>query len=198
MTRVFQITDIKQGSKEQSQHLYSIYISHHYWKWINRGKEVTLAEPSIVRLQTESQLFRALRDNLTSLTVSDSLWASHIPSQPRPFFVMLLWEARSIISCVTELLSDIRTVQMDDPTTPPWPTDIKPSLFCSVLSFPILSESSAAVICYCGKKEDIFPGFPAGLCPRATFWALPKEQEAWRCRHTGDVPQRLGFPFAFR
>lgn len=55
---------------------------------------------------------------MTCLTVSVSPSASHIPSQPHPVFVMLR-EAKSVISCVTELLSDIRAVLMDDPTTRP-------------------------------------------------------------------------------
>lgn len=80
-------------------------------------------------LQRDVHWSRVVRDALMSFTVSDSLSDSHIPSLHHCSIVIPLCEGRSIRSCVTELLSDIRAVQMDDPTTSPWPPDKKPSLF---------------------------------------------------------------------
>lgn len=80
-------------------------------------------------LQRDAHWSRVVRDALMSFTVSDSLSDSHIPSLHHCSIVIPLCEGRSIRSCVTELLSDIRAVQMDDPTTSPWPPDKKPSLF---------------------------------------------------------------------
>lgn len=80
-------------------------------------------------LQRDAHWSRVVRDALMSFTVSDSLSDSHIPSLHHCSIVIPLCEGRSIRSCVTELLSDIRAVQMDDPTTSPWPPNKKPSLF---------------------------------------------------------------------
>lgn len=109
-----------------------------------------------------------------------SEWLTLTPPLHHRSIVIPLYERRSIRSCVTELLSDIRAVQMDDPTTLAWPTDKKPLSFCpgalpssrSFLPYSF-SESTAAVICYTtekGKKKVFFPGFPAGPHPTAFFF----------------------------
>lgn len=102
------------------------------------------------------------------VSASPYLTLSHIPPVHHCSIVIPLCQSRGIKSCVTELLSDIRAVQMDDRRTTPWPTDKKPSLFLSSLllsSSPLsvflplsFSESTAAVICYTGgvKKKKRF------------------------------------------
>lgn len=95
-----------------------------------------------------------------SLSPTHSLSGSHVPSLHCHPIVIPLCKQRGIRSCVTELLSDIRAVQMDDPTTLAWPTDKKPSLFVrpSPLALAPLSfsESTAAVICYTTSKKKFF------------------------------------------
>lgn len=77
------------------------------------------------------------------LTVSLTEWLTlslsgiHNLSLHHRSFVTPLYGRRGIRSCVTELLSDIRAVQMDDRSTSAWPTDKKPSLF--VRLSPLLS-----------------------------------------------------------
>lgn len=92
------------------------------------------------------------------LSPAHSLSGWHIPLLQRRSFVISLCERRGIRSCMTELLSVISGVQMDDPSTLAWPTDKKPSHF--VRPFPFLSsprqsisESAAAVICYTIEKK---------------------------------------------
>lgn len=96
-----------------------------------------------------------------SLTVYDSLTLrlTHSFTAPTLYCDTTLWGIRS---CMTELLSDIRAVQMDDPSTLPWPTEKKALSFCSSLFSPLalpplsFSESTAAVICYTTKKSFFF------------------------------------------
>lgn len=111
-------------------------------------------------LQRDAHWSRVVRDALMSFTVSDSLSDSHIPSLHHCSIVIPLCEGRSIRSCVTELLSDIRAVQMDDPTTSPWPPDKKPSLFVQpspllllFLSYPSLKAQLQLFVTSLKKKS---------------------------------------------
>lgn len=99
---------------------------------------------------------------------------SHIPPLHHCSIVISLCEGIRI--CVTELLSDIRAVQMDDPSTLAWPTDKKPSLF--VRPFPLLLlflslirlwKHSCSHLLHHPEKNVYFPGFPAGPHPMEFF-----------------------------
>lgn len=131
-------------------------------------------------VHVHSHWFRVVRDTHThiftfmSLTVSDS----HIPSLHHCSIVIPLCEGRGIRSCVTELLSDIIAVQMDDASTLAWPTDKKSSLFVHhspllLLFLPYLSlkaQLQSFVTPWEGKKKrKFFPGFPAGPHPTDLF-----------------------------
>lgn len=125
-----------------------------------------------------------------SLTVSDSptLSLTHSFTAPSLHCDTTL---RDIRSCVTELLSDIRPVQMDDLSVWPWPTDKKPffpplSLFSHVfLTFTSLKAQLQSFVTPWRKK---FPANPRRDTSYSLFRALPKEQEALWCRHISCVP----------
>lgn len=137
-----------------------------------------------------------------SLSRTHSLSGWHIHSLQHRSFVIPLCKRSGIRSCVTELLSDISAVQMDDPRTSAWPTDKKPSLFVgpSPLALPPLSfsESTAAVICYTKRLFFPLPRFPAGPHPAGLFGALPKEQASLWCHHISSVSNTLLFPIVLR
>lgn len=144
-------------------------------------------------LQRDAHWSRVVRDALMSFTVSDLLSDSHIPSLHHCSIVIPLCEGRSIRSCVTELLSDIRAVQMDDPTTSPWPPDKKPSLFVQpspllllFLSYPSLKAQLQLFVT--SLKKKVFPRIPCRAISYSLFRAFPKEQEALWCRHISSVP----------
>lgn len=144
-------------------------------------------------LQRDAHWSRVVRDALMSFTISDSLSDSHIPSLHHCSIVIPLCEGRSIRSCVTELLSDIRAVQMDDPTTSPWPPDKKPSLFVQpspllllFLSYPSLKAQLQLFVT--SLKKKVFPRIPCRAISYSLFRAFPKEQEALWCRHISSVP----------
>lgn len=133
-------------------------------------------------LQRDAHWSRVVRDALMSFTVSDSLSDSHIPSLHHCSIVIPLCEGRSIRSCVTELLSDIRAVQMDDPTTSPWPPDKKPSLFVQpspllLLFFSYPSLKAQLQLFVTSLKKKFFPGFPAGPYPTAFFGPSQKNRK---------------------
>lgn len=168
---------------------------------------LTYTNPSMSILYTYSaHWFRVARDTHTyifvfmSLTVSGSLSGSHIPSLRHHSIVILLCEGRGIRSCVTELLSDIRAVQMDDPSTLAWPTDKKSSLFVQsspllslFLPYPSLKAQLQSFVTPWKKKKQFFPRIPCRAISYSLFWAFPKEQEALWCRHISSVPPLCRF-----
>ncbi len=111
-------------------------MDYKYFINMEQSQTLTYTNPPLSILYTyNTQWFRVVRDTYTylfifmSLTVPGLLSDSHIPSLRHRSIVIPLSEGRGIRSCMTELLSDIRAVQMDDPRTLAWPTDKKSSLF---------------------------------------------------------------------
>ena len=154
---------------------------------------LTYTNPPMSILYTYTQRFRVVRDThmhiltFMSLTVSESLTLrlTHSFTAPSLHCDNTL---RGIRSCVTELLSDIRAVQMDDPSTLPWPTDKKPSLFVRpspllslFLPYPSLKAQLQSFVT--PREKKVFPRIPCRAISSSLFWALPKEQEAFGCRH---------------
>lgn len=130
----------------------------------------TYTNPPMSILYTcSTHWFSVVRDTHTytfifmSLTVCGSLSGSHIPSLHHRSIVIPLCEGRGIRSCVTELLSDIRAVQMDDPSTLAWPTDKKSSLFVQpspllslFLPYPSLKAQLQSFVTPRKKKKILF------------------------------------------